>query len=469
MGVSISTGTYTANETVIGNSLVQNSLKFPEVSKILLYKYRQYCLTYLTEALGRITGNEDEATKMVGDNQIKWAIQGRLNEPSEIVGFVGAGRGLNNSAFTLELADNFRNKYDRLRLQSGQNAIVIAEPRASGTGTYLYDIKLETSDPTAVATVSDGQPGALINTMGSAFPKNSKRGYSNSKYPDWFTNWLTIQRKNLTIDGDSFTDVTWLEVGGQRLWYFTQQDQTQKEFIYQMELSRWYGQTTMLPSNVSTVTDDNGDPITTGAGLIAQIDPANTASYSVLTEDFLIDYLTFLATRANFSEDNNWIVFCGMAALKTFSKIMKSYVIDNGNFLFDMRENRYIDVGHNYETFFAVGQKMTLVHNPIFDDPHLWGDQIDPSTGMPYESSRMVFVNFAVQDGKSNIEIFNKGAEGYNRGFNMKYIVGMANPFDPESMFANNSNDGFAFEMLTHSGLIVRDQNCNGMLEKLAA
>ena len=48
----------------------------------------------------------------------------------------------------------------------------------------------------------------------------------------------------------------------------------------------------------------------------------------------------------------------------------------------------------------------------------------------------------------------------------VKYIPGMVNPFDQKSMVASNSKDAFTCEILSESGLVVRNPLSCGQLRK---
>ena len=110
-----------------------------------------------------------------------------------------------------------------------------------------------------------------------------------------------------------------------------------------------------------------------------------------------------------------------------------------------------------------MGHKMTLVKCTLFDDKNLHTD-IDPASGYPKESFRMVFLNFGTTDGVSNIERKIKGAGGIDRSMIVKYLPGMVNPFDQSSMLAVTSRDSFTCEILSHSCIVVRNPLSCGQL-----
>jgi hypothetical protein len=452
------TGTY-GKDTIENNSLVTNLLKYPEISKALIRQFPQYSLTYFLEGTGRFAKEE-----LIGDNAFKWSILGRLNRASTATG-VQVGTGAAHATFTVEFVENYFNPNDVVRFKDGTQAIVLGEPVVSGGG-FTFTFKLQTNDPIATLATSNTAVGETANTVGSVFEEGSDKGFENHVYPDWYVNYLTTSRKSKSITGSALTDVTWIENNGQRLWYFTDQNLVMEEYLYQLELSRWYGKSTMDINGVSQVTDTNGKPLVAGDGLLAQIDSANTDTYTgALTEDIIVDFIANLSLNSG-KKNNQWMVFTGTAGKVAFHRAMRDLVFQGSSLIYDMDAGRNLELGVHYTTYNALGHRITLVHCPLFDDPNLHTD-IDAASGYPKESYRMVFMDMGVTNGVSNVEVKVKGAGGVDRGMIVKYIPGMVNPFDQKSMVSSNSKDGFTCEILSESGLIVRNPLSCGQLRKV--
>ncbi len=449
-------GTY-GKESVQSNALVTGLLKYPEISSKLIKQYPQYSLTYFVDGTSRFAKEE-----IVGDVKVQWAIQGRLNKPSTCTGAL-TGTGVAGSVFTVEFEENFFNPNDVVRFKGGIQAIVLSEPVTS-VGGFTFRMKLQTNDPTLTIGAANAGAGLTANTVGSSFAEGSDRGYENHAYPDWYVNYLSITRKSKTISGSALTDITWIESNGQKLWYFTSQEQTQEEYMYQKELKSWYNISTMDANGVSSVFDDLGKPIIDGDGILKQIDSSNVDTYNgTLTEKRLTDFLATLSLNTG-RKGNHWMVFTGTAGRVAFHEAMKELVYPDGNLIYDAQVGAETEIGVNFVTYNALGHRMTLVDCPLFDDPNLHSNDIDPVSGYPKESFRMVFLDFGYKNGASNIERCVKGANGMKRSMIMKYIPGMVNPFDQQSMTAANARDGFDCEWLDESCMIVRNPLSCGQL-----
>jgi|TARA_R110002110_G_scaffold175861_2_gene379641 hypothetical protein len=452
------TGSY-GKDTIENNSLVTNLLKYPEISKAMIRQFPQYSLTYFLEGTGRFA---KEA--LIGDSAFKWSVLGRLNRPSTCTG-TQVGTGAANASLVVEFVENYLNPNDIVRFKDGSQAILLdgGSPSAGGTS---YIMKLQTNDVAATLATSNTAAGETANTAGSVFEEGSNKGFENHVFPDWHVNYLTTSRKAKSITGTALTDVTWIENNGQRLWYFTDQNLVMEEYLYQLELSRWYGRSTMDANGVSQVVDSKGSALISGDGLLAQIDSANTDTYSGdLTEDVIVDFIANLSLNSG-KKNNQWMVFTGTAGKVAFHKAMRDLVFQGNSLIYDMDSGRNLELGVHYTTYNALGHRITLVHNPLFDDPQLHTD-LDPISGYPKESYRMVFMDMGVSNGESNIEVKVKGAGGVDRGMIVKYIPGMVNPFDQKSMVASNAKDGFTCEVLSESGLIVRNTLSCGQLRKV--
>jgi len=76
----------------------------------------------------------------------------------------------------------------------------------------------------------------------------------------------------------------------------------------------------------------------------------------------------------------------------------------------------------------------------------------------------MVFLDFSSVDGVPNIQLIAKGADGMDRNYIKKYIPGMVNPYDQKSMLAANGDDSFTCQIMSESGVIVRNPLSCGIL-----
>jgi len=169
---------------------------------------------------------------------------------------------------------------------------------------------------------------------------------------------------------------------------------------------------------------------------------------------------------------NEFVCFTGMAGMVQFQKAMKAFVGNGvanagsaGSMMVD-KAGQDVAVGVNFTTYHVLGNKLTVVHNPCFDDPNIAALTSGVGNFDSAElSALMVFMDMSVQDGVANVELIAKGAEGYNRNYVKKYVPGMINPNDPSSLMAANGNDTFECHILSESGVIIRNPLSCGILK----
>jgi hypothetical protein len=280
-----------------------------------------------------------------------------------------------------------------------------------------------------------------------------------------------------------------VEHNGHRLWFFTKEQQTEAQFMYDLEVMRWFGKSSMS-GNISTPggaqTGITGVP-TIGDGLLAQISTSNVMTYEEnddITERQLANFLAQLSLNAQNATGNEYVVFTGTQGKLQFHRAMKDLLFkDGGNassVLVD-KAGQDVAVGANFTTYYCMGNKLTLAHCPVFDDPNLaaapgYAAEAEILAATPGAdtaeawrganlSGLMVFLDMGVQQGVANIELIAKGAEGTNRNWVKKYVPGMINPYDSASMLAASGDDRFECHWLTQSGIIVRNPLSCGILK----
>ena len=492
-------GTYGVN-TEQSNSLVDNLLKYPEISKTLVRQHQRYSLTYLLERAGRFSN-----AKVLADNSYEWKVLGRTNKPLVGHGFFDLNDAdaytatqnntqdvadTANETFHVTFKNNSTNGHyvlcnrnDIVRFKGGATALVlsvIAQGSETGSGITAGDgykvVKFRLISGDVNGTDIHGD--VVAGTIASAFAEASLGSTvgQNQVYPDTYKNWLTISRKKKKVTGGQLSDVTWIENNGQALWYFTAEELMIQEFMYQLELQRWYGVRSAglggavgAPgeNTASTLTDADSSVVQTGDGILAQITGSNDGSYgSSLTEAALVDYMADLSKNATTAEGMEYVVMTGTEGRKQFHIAMKDLMVGpntaangaGGAMIFDAQAGQDVELGVNFTSYNALGNKITLAYCPAFDDPNLHAD--------PLEGGKMAFLDFSSQGDGSNIELVAKGAEGYNRNYIRKYVPGMVNPYDFKGMMAANGDDAFECHVMSESGIIVRNPLSCGIFSK---
>ena len=482
---------YDASYNTAENSLVSNLLKYPEIAKKVIELYPRYTTTYLLEKLGF-----GASEKVLGDNSFEWKSMGRYRQKQTLAaGKTLAADGVLavGGSISFDVHDNtdgnvcMINKNDIIRIGANQFHVVSVTP---GTGsedhaTVACTTMQALADSAAVGTADD-----VVAVIGNAFTEGSSgsdvgEGYA---YPETRKNHVTISRKKLVIDATDLTDVTWVEHNGHRLWFFTKEQQTEAQFMYDLEVMRWFGKSSMsgdITSPGGAQAQGANLPVI-GDGILQQIKGANTLTYgnttetsgangAVLTEDKLLEFIGNLSLNSENATGNEYVVFTGTQGKIQFHKAMKDLLFSSGTNASSVLVDKFgqdVQVGANFSTYMALGNKITLAHCPVFDDPNVApapGYANDVAVGDAFSSTYslsglMVFLDMGSTQGVANIELIAKGAEGTNRNWVKKYVPGMINPYDSKSMLAASGDDKFECHWLTQSGIIVRNPLSCGIL-----
>jgi len=474
-------------DTQVSNSLVSAMLKHPEISSTLIQQYPRYALTYLLERTGRYAN-----VKIAGDKSFEWKVLGRTGQKVEF----STGHSLTTQSglqdVTVQVSNTELSKYDVVMDGAGNVGQVVDVLVAAGTadGTALKPPAVLTTD--IHSSTADGygysirfanghgnlNGGETLARIGSSFGEGSKGDQVSEgmTYPETHKNWLTLNRRKLSITGSALTDVTWIENNGSKLWYFTAEKLFTDEFMYQLELQRWFG-----VNNVTTAAGSYtfpGDPGAAdsfgnlmGDGILAQIDGANKDVYTIssgLSEDNLAKFIAKLSRNAKSPEGNEWVVFTGTEGRYQFHKAMKGITVGadstggaTGGSMQSMKTGSDVSLGVNYTSYNVLGNKLTIAYCPVFDDTNAHGTAGGDAGTM---SGKLVFLDFSSVDGVPNIQLVAKGSDGMNRNYIKKYIPGMVNPYDQKSILAANGDDSFTCQIMSESGVIVRNPLSCGIL-----
>ena len=466
---------YDAAYNTADNSLTANLLKYPEIAKKVIELYPRYTTTYLLEKLSFGAGE-----KVLGDNSFEWKSMNRYRGQQQLAADLTTDSVFGNS-ISFSVTDTTAlpcliNANDIVRLASGLQVHV--DTIVDGT-----NVKTVTGKALNVVTAA-AAADSVIGVIGNAFGEGSLgaevgEGYA---YPETRKNWLTTSRKKLVIDARDLTDITWVEHNGHRLWFFTKEQQTEAQFMYDLEVMRWFGRSSVADYTATTAGGDSsaaGNMPIIGDGLLAQIEDSNTLTYDAtadLSEKIITEYIGQLSLNAAAPTGNEYVVFTGTQGRVQFHRAMKDLLFSSGTNASTVMVDKYgqdVQVGANFSTYQALGNKITLVHCPVFDDPNLAATAAAANgtavAGTGFQTTTLggmfVFLDMSVQQGVANIELIAKGAEGTNRNWVKKYVPGMINPYDSASMLSASGDDKFECHWLTQSGIIVRNPLSCGILK----
>lgn len=483
-------GRYDGTCTVSAN-LTEAGIKRPEIRDIVQYSEPRMITTLLTsgatDPYQAVVGSNELRTKigtipegkLIGDNQYRYAIMGRIQRASIINGLVGTPSA--DGYFQLSLKDDLL--YDGMNVTFYDEAIqarVMGDPTGTD-GNYIYNFQTHDGALFVYATAVGAQIGQkTCFGQFTSYSEASLRGHSRAFHPDWFTQFMTIQRQGAEITGSAMSDVIWLAatIGGKESkgWFFKKQRQMRLQMMLQNEYAKVFGRSTMKDSSGNVKARSNQfdprtqKPIITGDGMIPQIEGGNeligSGTDGYATVDDFMDMLTTLKKHSNGITGMNWAVITGPTGYSKAQRALQQYWLAIGGRMNVSNTvevgGAKVSVGGNFNTFNVDGNSCTFFEHPMFGDEQRWAGKA--SDGVPYKDGMYLFIDRSMdQDGTSNIEILGKGGNNVNRTFVEKYLNGMTGWDGSPSV---TSVDALQYEILMEDMLCIYNTKSCGIIHR---
>lgn len=456
------------------NSLLKMMMLSPDINRQITYAYgTKFLMTYLT--------NKNIKQEKIDKEQYQWAMFGRLDKSIAISGApnVGYGNqcGINFTDFILPLSEKWFGLGDLIKFPSNNVCRIQDEPYYDGS-SWCYKFRIVTNNPNHYMMDEDLAIGNYLGCISNAFEEYSEGGHSKEVGPMWLKNHLTISRGELSVTGSAATEAIALNMvthSGKRLpsfWIYHSEYQNMLRWEAEAEWLLWYGRSNITADGTIHLPGSNGRPVKTGAGFLEQIEGANTREYSKLTAKFLREFLMDIQLQANDSEGKHIVLTTGMGG---FTEFQNAIAAEAGNLLtvdsnFISKDKKGLNFGNNFVSYTGIlGTKVSLVYNAMFDNVNL-NTRIDPETGLPTESFRMVAMDLGAYDGTPNLSMITKAGDGVDRSRLVWFTAGAVSPTGPftvkDFQIRSHAKDGYSFHWLSEKGLKVMNPLACGQLIK---
>lgn len=465
----IGSGTYNANVTTTSNSLAKALLTRPEISMSVVNLFEDNFSafsSYLSRngfAKKGLTRNfSSDNFKVVGNTKFMWALKGfplRKGSvkvaPSPAAGYSNLGQ--NGSYFELILDTDFFSPNDVLELADRRTLLQIMDeyPVHVGENQYGYKVKLVTNDPSAFVPASLVAVGSEVGMSYTAFHEMSETGYEKNTFFEWHTNYMTIQRMQFSISGSAHNTVLWIEHNGQKLWMYEQEKEMMRRWALARENQLLFGRATKDADDNVYLKDLKGRDIIQGDGLLAQGDGSLKFAYNTLTVRVLENVMAQMQLMSNGDGMTELFILGGQKFVWDFQRLMRDvYKYNPLPLLTGSGSNKGVDA--TFTSYTIGGVKVTVAwHKPF--DATFRPNQRD-SFGINKESYRAIFVSLGNTIGSDPmVELITLGNGSQDRSFVKKTITGMVEPGTNASEYASNSMDAFQVQILSETGLILKN------------
>ena len=418
------------------NDLMQNQLVEPSRRLILGYAQKRMLMTLITSGSVGQFGVKNVPTKVkdlvaksgpsVGSKGYQFSIQGRIQRSVEINNQIGATTA--DGTFVLSLKDRIYPGMNCLFNGQGFQARCMSEP-TGGPGNWIVTFKPASGTTFVWATHVAGQ--GTVKTLfagNTSYGAGSLKGYSDDNFPDTFINYTTTARKTDVTDSDADSQVLrimYTNPAGESTkgWLWKRIQRNNSVFLMEHEYAAWFGESSMKGTNgVALATPrlidtQTNKPIITGDGVIPQIDGGNRAYGSgaaglPMATDF-VDMVMKMRQKSNNYIDEELIVVTDLEGMRNFQfNICPGLSILQGITMFqnvnaDGKDNT---VGINFVRANIMGSWICVIEHPMFSDKERF--TVNAATGFSAMNCTYIFLNVA----DSNVEMLDKGGNGYSRG-----------------------------------------------------
>jgi hypothetical protein len=470
----LGTGTYDANRTTMTNSLAAALLTRPEISQnvVNLFEdnfsaFSSYLARRGMTKKGLTPDMVKDDFKVIGNRKFMWAQKGYPFRKGVITAAVtdayGAATvtpGINGSVFIITVDTNFFSPNDNLELIDRRTIIQVMDEypvEVPGTGSWQYKCKLATNVTGAFVNPDLLDVTKEVGFSHTAFHELSETGYEKNTYPEWHTNYMTIQRMQFSISGSAQNTVLWVEHNGQKLWFKQQELDMLRRWAYARENQLLFGRATIDANDNVFLRDLKGREIIQGDGIVAQGDGSMKFQYNNLNVRVLENVMQNLQLMANTDGITEVFVMGGQAFVWGFQRLMRDVYKYNPLPLFVSDADREKGVKVAFNSYEMAGVKLIVAWNKAMDAA--WRPHAKDIFGTNIESYRGFFISLGnTIGGDPNVDLVALGNGGTDRRFVRKVIDGMASPDGSGRATASNSVDGYQVQVLSETGISLKNQ-----------
>ena len=473
-------------------NIAEALMRKPEIADSLIFAFNnqpQYgglgdgytVMQYLTQGAGSI-GKMGQTYKVVGNDEIMWAVMGHLQRTVPIAVDAGAEAnrrvGLNFAPFKVMFPFKYFSLGFVCRFKDGNIARVISEPYKEGNN-FCYEFQIVGNNPYAYIDNAVLRAGEEVSWDYSAYEEGSDGGGMVDATPSWFKNQLTTTRMSWGMTGSAKTDLLWFEVMNEgsgekaKLWMYYQQYLAMKQWSRQQERMIWNGRYNRLSDGTFANYGANGRPVKVGSGIEEQISGANKVVASELTEEMLWHMTADIYNISGNTENTKRVLITGMGGIHEFHKALKKagmqYQIVDTIWTHKGTGQR-LSFGGHYTTYKGfMGTELTVVQHPMFDDRSVYPNTVGPY-GYTDQSYKMFFLDMSDYNGEPNMQMVTKGAGGEDRRLVQWWSAGATTPdFSGSSnvgmTMRSHGQDSFTCYTLSETGIIIKNPLSCGLIE----
>lgn len=369
--------------------------------------------------------------------------------------------GIGGSPFTLTLDTDYFSPNDVLELSDRRTLIQIMNDypvqSSTTTGAWEYQAKLVSNVAGAYLTTALLQIGMEIGFAYTSFHEMSETGYEKNSFPEWQTNYMTIQRMQFSLSGTANNTVLWVEHNGQKLWLPMQEKDMLRRWAYAREMQLINGRATIDANENVYLKDLKGRDIIAGDGILAQGDASMKYQYNTLSVKGLETVMQDLQLMQTSEGSLEVFIGGGQKFVWDFARLFRDVFKYNPMPLFMSDDDKKRGVNATFNMYEMGGVKLNVAWIPAFDAQ--FRPKNPSSTTKDKNSGRAVFISLGnTIGGDPNIELVTLGNGTEDRTYVKKIIDGMTSVGgESKRIYASNSMDGVQVQVLSETGVCMKN------------
>lgn len=341
--------------------------------------YDQYTATHLTEALMNTYTMEKgkKGFQSINSFLIEWDLQTKKIKRVPLVA-APEGSGLNAGDVKFYFPENYYQKYDTFVVErTRQQFIVLNRPQRLRDNCWLVIAKILDNDYDSVVDPSTAA-GFQTRFVTNYVPELHSEGYT--KYQsncEKMRTYIATHRCDIDMSAmykpmeDIFIQIGKGSDDDPVYKMNTAEKDCLDSFMEARNNALLWGKSNMDASGKPKIYDEDGRPIVSADGVIAQIERfATKFVFSKLNVGYFEKALQAMVAKSEKPQGNSYMLICNTAFYNEWQRVMNAWIVahkTDGSFLFSKGANGYVDLGATYESYTFGGNKISVKIDRCFD------------------------------------------------------------------------------------------------------
>ena len=341
--------------------------------------YDQYTATHLTEALMNTYTMEKgkKGFQSINSFLIEWDLQAKKIKRVPLIA-APEGSGLNAGDVKFYFPENYYQKYDTFVVErTRQQFIVLNRPQRLRDNCWLV-----------IAKILDNDYDSVVDpTTAAGFQTRFVTNYHPELHSEGYTKYQSNCEKMRTYIATHRCDVDMSAMYKPMEDVFIQIGKgNDDDPVYKMNTAEkdcldsymearnnalLWGKSNMDASGKPKIYDEDGRPIVSADGVIAQIERfATKFVFSKLNVGYFEKALQAMVAKSEKPQGNQYMLLCNTAFYNEWQRVMSAWVVahkTDGSFLFSKGTNGYVNLGATYESYTFGGNTISVKIDRCFD------------------------------------------------------------------------------------------------------